>query len=60
MYAAKDLGAVEQWIEPPEPALNRYMVRTRRRAANDNRRSLSGGFRAALSGVLSRVVTLVR
>lgn len=60
MYSAKTCGAAEQWIEPPAPVLSRYMICSRRRAANDNRRSSSRGFRSALSGILSLVVALAR
>ena len=38
MQAAKIYGPVEQWFEPPEAALDRYLLRTRHRAANDNSR----------------------
>jgi hypothetical protein len=37
MSAVRNCQATEQWITPPEPALNRYLVGSCRRAANDNR-----------------------
>jgi len=67
MYAATNCQATEQWITPPEPALNRYLLRSRRSAANDNRRSFSKFFTIlqigaciALSSALTLVVALVR
>lgn len=39
MTVARNRQITEQWIRPPEPALNRYLLRSRRRAANDNRGS---------------------
>lgn len=59
MYAVKACGAVEQWIEPPEPALYRYMLNSRHRAANDNRRLYAGSFRTALIGILSLITALI-
>lgn len=41
MGTAKAREAAEQWIVPPEPALDRYLLRSRPRAANDNRRRLT-------------------
>jgi hypothetical protein len=38
MGTATARKATEHWVEPPEPALERYLLRSRRRAANDNRR----------------------
>lgn len=38
MGTARARKATEHWVEPPEPALERYLLRSRRRAANDNRR----------------------
>ena len=67
MYAARARGTAEQWIEPPEPALNRYLLRSRRRAANDNSRRSCETFRTVLIGAfmtlicaLSLIVALVR
>lgn len=37
MSAVRNRQATEQWITPPEPALNRYLIGSYRRAANDNR-----------------------
>ena len=59
MYAAKSLGGVEQWIKPPESALNRYLLRLRPRAANDNRCNLSGARPGAqIAACLALVVVL--
>jgi hypothetical protein len=41
MSAVRNRQAIEQWITPPEPALNRYLLRSYRHAANDNRSSSS-------------------
>ena len=67
MYAATNRQATEQWITPPEPAINRYLLRSRRSAANDNRRSFSKFFPVlqigaciALSSALTLVIALVR
>jgi len=38
MGTAKAREVAEQWIVPPEPALDRYLLRSQSRAANDNRR----------------------
>ena len=38
MYTARAREASEQWIELPKPVLDRYLLRSCRRAANDNRR----------------------
>ncbi|WP_336491691.1 hypothetical protein [Methylobacterium nigriterrae] len=48
MYAVKAREAGAQWIELPEPALDRYLLRSRRRAANDNSRLSFGTFRTLL------------
>jgi hypothetical protein len=37
MSAVRNRQATEQWITPPEPALNRYLIGSCRRAVNDNR-----------------------
>ena len=67
MYTARAHEAEEQWITPPEPALNRYLLRSRRPAANDNRRVFSRTFPVfqigaciALSSALTFIVALVR
>ena len=67
MYAATNRQATEQWVTPPEPALNRYLLCSRRSAANDNHRSLSKFFPVlqigaciALSSALTLVIALVR
>ncbi|MGU3359476.1 hypothetical protein ACLBWX_03995 [Methylobacterium sp. M6A4_1b] len=64
MSAARNREASEQWITPPEPALDRYILRTRGRAANDNQGSSSKVFPIsaclALSGALTLLVALVR
>ncbi|GJE32986.1 hypothetical protein [Methylobacterium oxalidis] len=66
MYTARAKRTSEQWLEPPEPALDRYLLRTRPRAANDNRRLSVETFRTvqigaglALVGALSLVVALI-
>ena len=38
MGTAKAREVAEQWIVPPEPTLDRYLLHSRRQAANDNRR----------------------
>jgi hypothetical protein len=67
MYAARARGTAEQWLEPPEPALNRYLLRSRSRAANDNSRLSFETSRAVLIGAcmtlvcaLCLIVALVR
>lgn len=67
MYTAKARVIDEQWIEPPEPALDRYLLRSCHRATNDNRRPFFGIFRPvqfgacmALASVLSLIGALVR
>jgi len=66
MYTARARGAAEQWLELPEPALNRYLLRSRRRAANDNSRLPIETFRTvqvsacmALICAISLIVALV-
>jgi len=66
MYAVQACASVARWLEPPEPALSRYLLRSRRRAANDNqrppRRASRGtliGSGMALIGALSLVVLLI-
>jgi hypothetical protein len=68
MYTAGARRAAEQWLVPPEPALNRYLLHSRRRAANDNSRLSSKatvgatliGSCMALICVLSLVVALIQ
>ena len=67
MYTARARQSEEQWITPPESALNRYLLRSRRPAANDNRRVffrtfpvLQIGACIVLSSVLTLIVALVR
>jgi len=67
MYTARAQEVEEQWITPPEPALNRYLLLSRRSAANDNRRAffrtfpvLQIGACMALSSALTLIVALVR
>ncbi|MBB2962191.1 hypothetical protein [Methylobacterium sp. R2-1] len=50
MSIAKVRESDEQWIELPEPDLERYLLRSRRQAANDNRRSSAETFRAVQVG----------
>ncbi|MGH1572809.1 hypothetical protein ACRAWG_21720 [Methylobacterium sp. P31] len=50
MGTAKAREAAEQWIVPPEPALDRYLLRSRPRAANDNRRLSFSTFRTVQIG----------
>ncbi|AWN43652.1 hypothetical protein U8607_11235 [Methylobacterium durans] len=66
MKTAKACGTAEQWIELPEPALNRYLLGSRSRAANDNHRLSRETFRTlqigtcmALTCALCLIVTLV-
>ena len=66
MYTARAREAAEQWIEIPKPALNRYVLRSCYRAANDNGRlsfkalrSVQVGACVALISVLSLVGALV-
>lgn len=66
MYTARAHKAAEQWIELPKPALSRYVLRSCRRAANDNRclsfkalRTVQMGACVALISVLSLVGALV-
>ena len=37
MYTAGVRKVEEQWFEPPQSDLDRYLLRSRRRADNDNR-----------------------
>ena len=67
MYTASARRTEEQWVEMPETNLDRYLLRSRPRAANDNRRHSSVSVRAvqfsacvALVSVLSLVSALVR
>jgi hypothetical protein len=67
MATAKAREVAEQWIVPPEPALDRYLLRSRHRAANDNRRLSSNTFHTvqigaciALISALSLIGALVR
>lgn len=64
MGTAKARKTAEQWIIPPEPALDRYMLRSRPRAANDNRRlsfsTVRIGACVALTSALSLIGALVR
>ncbi len=46
MNVARVRVNAEQWFEPPEPILDRYLLRSRRRAANDNRRRSIETFRS--------------
>lgn len=50
MSVAKARESDEQWIELPEPDLDRYFVGARRPAANDNRRFSPETFRAVQVG----------
>lgn len=50
MATAKAREVAEQWIVPPEPALDRYLLRSRRRAANDNRRLSFSTFQTVQMG----------
>ena len=66
MYTARAREATEQWIEIPEPTLDRYVLCTCHRAANDNRRlsfkalcTVQVGACVALISVLSLVGALV-
>lgn len=62
MSIAKVRESDEQWIELPEPNLDRYFLRAHPQAANDNRRSLSETFRAVQVGacvVLISAATLI-
>lgn len=66
LYAVQAFASVTRWLEPPEPALSRYLLRSRRRAANDNKRPPRRASRltligsgTALIGALALVVLLV-
>ncbi len=66
MSVAKAREASEQWIDLPEPDLDRYFMRSRPKAANDNRRMLPETFRAvqvgacvALIGAVTLITALV-
>ncbi|WP_438346397.1 hypothetical protein [Methylorubrum populi] len=62
MSVAKARESSEQWIELPEPDLDRYFMRSRPKAANDNRRMLPEVFRAVQIGAcvaLIGAVTLI-
>lgn len=50
MSIAKVREAAEQWIELPEPDLDRYLLRVRAPAANDNRRISFETFRTVQIG----------
>jgi hypothetical protein len=67
MITAKAREVAEQWIVPPEPALDRYLLRSRSRAANDNCRlsfntfsSVRIGVCIALISTLTLISALVR
>jgi hypothetical protein len=67
MYTARARGTSDQWIEPPELAFGRYLLRSRHRAANDNRRlsprtfpTLQVAACMGLSSALTLIVALVR
>jgi hypothetical protein len=57
MGTAKARKAAEQWIVPPEPALDRYLLRSRWRAANDNRRPSFSAFRTVQIGACSALIS---
>jgi hypothetical protein len=57
MGTAKARKAAEQWIVPPEPALDRYLLRSRQRAANDNRRPSFSAFRTVQIGACSALIS---
>jgi hypothetical protein len=62
MNAVRSYRAEEQWIELPKPNLDRYMLHSRRRAANDNRRGFLkgfGGVQVITCMALMSVVTLL-
>lgn len=59
MHIAKVRPSDEQWIEPPEPALDRYLLRTRRPAANDNRRPSFPAFYAMQIGACAALIGVV-
>lgn len=59
MRIAKLRPADEQWIEPPEPALDRYLLHTRRPAANDNRRLSVPAFRFLQIGACAALIGVV-
>jgi hypothetical protein len=62
MSIAKVRQPEEQWIELPEPNLDRYMLRSCSRAANDNRRPSGEIFRVVQIGacvVLIGATTLI-
>lgn len=66
MYTARARESAEQWIELPKPTLDRYVLRSCYRAANDNGRLSFKALRSvqvsacvALISVLSFVGTLV-
>ncbi len=66
MSVAKLRQTEEQWIELPEPNLDLYMLRSCRRAANDNRRPPAEIFRfvqigacVALIGATTLIGTLI-
>ncbi len=50
MSIAKVRESAEQWIELPEPNLDRYVLLTRRPAANDNSRISTETFRVVQIG----------
>lgn len=50
MSNAKLRPSDEQWIELPEPDLDRYWMRARPQAANDNRHLSTETFRAVQIG----------
>lgn len=67
MRTAKARETAEEWIVPPEPALDRYLLRSRPRAANDNRGLSFSNFHTvqigaciALISALSLISALIR
>jgi hypothetical protein len=59
MSAVRNRQAIEQWITPPEPALNRYLLRSYRHAANDNRSSSSKSLVTAQIAVCLTLISVL-
>lgn len=57
MTTARAREAAEQWIVPPESALDRYLLRSWNRAANDNRRLSLNTFSSVQIGACIAVIS---
>ncbi|MDR7039552.1 hypothetical protein J2X36_004328 [Methylobacterium sp. BE186] len=59
MYSARSREVAEPWLVLPEPALDRYLLRSRRRAANDNSRLPYRIPRTVLFGACAALISVL-